>query len=174
MRDREKRDLKSRQREEEKQRKKEEQCKQLEEEQQEIESQSYDAGDEGASEVDVASWLESPEDTSPVKSSSLTNKRVAEFVPPRKSYLPLSPKPKSRTIQSDKFPEKSGWAQFWYACAGLNFALAVLLLVAGFASSIGIEEAITYCVALVVNGLLGCFFGYMTQLAVHIRWLLAL
>ena len=83
--------------------------------------------------------------------------------PPAKRPLKKTPS------TTEEFPKTSGWAIFWYVCAILNFLLAVLILFA----DLNEEAKMSYFIVLVVNGLLGCFFGYMTQLACHIRWLLA-
>ena len=90
-------------------------------------------------------------------------KRVTkQRTPPTQSKDHPTPTP-------DEFPRTSLWAVFWYVCAVLNFLLALLMLGSGLS-----EDAKTnFFIVLVVNGLLGCFFGYMTQLACHIRWLLS-
>ena len=75
-----------------------------------------------------------------------------------------------QTPTTDEFPTISGWATFWYVCAALNFFFAFIFLLH---KELGEVEKTSMFIVLVANGLLGCFFGSMTQLAWHIRWLLS-
>ena len=75
---------------------------------------------------------------------------------------------------NNEFPKETVWTQMWYTGAAFNFAGCVILVAITFlpqAPSLG--DVFPYSAAMFVNGLLLCFFGYMTQLAVHVRWLLA-
>ena len=87
----------------------------------------------------------------------------------------VTPKQPAKSNQRNvEFPKESGWTQFWYSCAGLNFAGCGLLVVVTFLpEGPSFADVFPYSAAMFANGLLLCFFGYMTQLAVHVRWLLA-
>lgn len=106
------------------------------------------------------------------KAELLAQAKLARSKSPKSagtSKPPARPTSTKKPPTTDEFPKTSGWAIFWYVCAVVNFVFAGLILIA----DLNEDAKMNYFIVLVVNGLLGCFFGYMTQLACHIRWLLA-